>query len=506
MDNQKFEPIIGLEIHVELKTKSKMFCGCDANWFGKPPNSLCCPVCLGLPGALPVPNRKAVEWCVMLGLALNCEIPEFSKFDRKNYFYPDLPKGYQISQYDKPFCINGWLEINSLIKKLSDKDTSDGGPDSSETPPRWRDQKKIRIRRVHMEEDTGKLLHATVAGEKCTLIDFNRSGVPLVEIVTEPDIRSSEEARVFLKKLHQIIRYLGISDADMEKGSMRLEPNISLRRCRSVKDTSEVARRDSSDGGGISKDLLEVEELELPSYKVEVKNINSFNFAKKAIDYEIKRQIEILKRGEIPRQETRGWDEKKGITYSQRSKEEAHDYRYFPEPDIPPIRWTESQISNLKSQIPELPDEKIKRFMRDYQLSEYDATILTDKLEVANYFEKAVSLKDTPEVLRNDSSDGGGISTKTIANWIINKKADISKTSPEELVKLISQQSQKPTISEEELEKAIKKVINSNSKAVADYKSGKQQALMFLVGQVMREIKGKAEAGKIKEKLRLLLT
>ncbi len=468
MDTTNYEAVIGLEIHVELKTKSKMFCGCRADWFGKDPNSLCCPVCLGLPGALPVPNRKAVEWCVMLGLALNCEIPEFSKFDRKNYFYPDLPKGYQISQYDKPLAINGSLNIKyqkSNIKNTEQK------------------SKRIRIRRVHLEEDTGKLIHATVNNEKCTLIDFNRSGVPLIEVVTEPDIRSSNEARIFLKKLHQIIRYLGISDADMEKGSMRLEPNISIK----IKDQrSKIKNTDKKS---------KINE-ELPKYKVEVKNINSFAFAKKAIDFEIARHIEILKRGEIPVQETRGWDEKKGITYSQRSKEEAHDYRYFPEPDIPPIRWIGNQISNLKSQIGELPDIKMNRFMKEYGLSEYDATILTDTIENADYFENSIK-----KITDNKQQ----ITPKTVANWIINKKADINKTSPEELIKLISQQSQKATISDEELEKVIKKVITANPKAVSDYKSGKEQAMMFLVGQVIKEIKGQGEAEKIKEVLQNLI-
>jgi len=463
-----FEPIIGLEIHVELKTKSKMFCGCNADYFGHKPNTHCCPVCLGLPGALPVPNRRAVEWCVMLGLTLNCEIPLFAKFDRKNYFYPDLPKGYQISQYDKPFCVNGWMEINNPLKK------------------------KIKIRRVHMEEDTGKLLHEVVNGENCTLVDFNRSSVPLVEIVTEPDIRSSEEAKIFLKKLYQIIRYLGISDADMEKGSMRLEPNVSV----GIATSPSAPRNDNN------------KESELPPYKVEVKNINSFNFVKKAIDYEIERQIEILERGEIPKQETRGWDEKKGITYSQRSKEEAHDYRYFPEPDIPPIRWTGNQIRQLAEQIPELPDKKLKRFIKEYGLSEYDAAILTEEKEVADYFEECV--KDTSEVARppageagRDSSDGGGIkiTPKQIANWIINKKVAISKVTPEELVKLISQKQQTVQIDEKELDKIIDEILSDNQKAVNDYKAGKTQVLMFLLGMVMRGLAGKGDAALIRKLL-----
>ncbi len=457
-----FEPVIGLEIHVELKTRSKMFCGCSADYFGHDPNTHCCPVCLGLPGALPVPNRKAVEWCVMLGMALGCAIPEFSKFDRKNYFYPDLPKGYQISQYDQPFCVNGFLDI----KIPSSNDRSNQKAQVQKT-------KRIRIRRVHMEEDTGKLLHAKVEGKNVSLIDFNRSGVPLVEIVTEPDIRTSEEARIFLKKLHQIVRYLGISDADMEEGSMRLEPNISVR-------ALSVKRK--------------VESEELPKYKVEVKNINSFNFAKKAIDFEIKRHIRLLEDGITPKQETRGWDEKKGVTYSQRSKEEAQDYRYFPEPDIPPVRWTKSQISNLKSQICELPDEKISRFMKNYSLSEYDSTVLTDEKETADYFEESIKHQAS-------SGKNSDVNPKIIANWIINKKADISKISPEELVKLISQKSQIATISDIELEQVVKKVLDENPKAVADYKSGKQNALMFLVGQVMREAKGKAVTEKIHIKL-----
>jgi len=483
IEANNFEVIIGLEIHVELKTKSKMFCGCDANWFGKEPNTLCCPVCLGLPGALPVPNKKAVEWCVMLGLALDCVIPEFSKFDRKNYFYPDLPKGYQISQYDKPFAINGHLVIPSERSESRNLATKGSASlDFSRRLDRGRNDnlRKICIRRVHMEEDTGKLIHAIVNGEKCTLIDFNRSGVPLVEIVTEPDIRSSEEARSFLKKLHQIVRYLGISDADMEKGSMRLEPNISVRKLQSGKDTP----------------------LELPSYKVEVKNINSFSFAKKAIDYEIERHINLLTKGEIPKQETRGWDEKKGITYSQRSKEEAHDYRYFPEPDIPPIRWATNFIRQLADQIPELPDKKLERFMKEFGLSEYDVTILTDDKDIADYYERAVSVSRGVRPSSNSRSDPNA---KVIANWIINKKADINKTSPEELVKLITQQNQKVNITEEELVKVIKKIIEANPKAVADYKSGKEQALMFLVGQVMRETKGKVGAEFVKKVILKLL-
>ncbi|MCJ7739690.1 Asp-tRNA(Asn)/Glu-tRNA(Gln) amidotransferase subunit GatB [Candidatus Microgenomates bacterium] len=484
-----FEPIIGLEIHVELKTKSKMFCGCNADYFGHEPNTHCCPVCLGLPGALPVPNRRAVEWCVMLGLALNCEIPLLSKFDRKNYFYPDLPKGYQISQYDKPFCVNGWMEI--YIKDVISNEVRNPGSIAAVKNIRFarslanaRDdngsKKTIRIRRVHMEEDTGKLLHGVVNGEKCTLIDFNRSSVPLVEIVTEPDIRSSDEAKIFLKKLYQIIRYLGISDADMVKGSMRLEPNISV----GIAASPSAPRNDNN------------KESELPSYKVEVKNINSFNFVKKAIDYEIERQIEILERGEIPKQETRGWDEKKGITYSQRSKEEAHDYRYFPEPDIPPIRWTTDQITKYKLQIPELPDKKLKRFIKEYGLSEYDAAILTEEKEVAEYYESGI--KNYELRIKNEKVN---ITPKIIANWIINKKVNISRVTPEELVKLISQKQQTVQIDEKELDKIIDEILSDNQKAVNDYKAGKTQVLMFLLGMVMRGLAGKGDTALIRKLL-----
>lgn len=425
MEEPEFAPVIGLEVHVELKTKSKMFCGCLADYFGHKPNTHCCPVCLGLPGALPVPNEKAIEWCVMLGLALNCKIPPVSKFDRKNYFYPDLPKGYQISQYDTPLCVNGKLG-------------------------------KIRIRRVHMEEDTGKLIHT----EEGTLIDFNRSGVPLVEIVTEPDIHSAQEARIFLQKLQQIIRYLEISDADMEKGSMRLEPNISIKA--------------KSDKG-------------LPSYRVEVKNINSFRFVERTIDYEIKRQEELLSHGEKIKQETRGFDPQKGITLPQRGKEEAQDYRYFPEPDIPPMRWDKDSILKLQVQIPELPDAKLIRFTREYSLSEYDANILTTSLPLANYFEESIKV-----------GKEHGLSPKQIANVLINRKINLEEVLPAELIQMILQKVTPPTVKEEELKKIIKKVLLDNQKAVSDYKSGKTQALMFLVGQVVKETKGKADATTIK--------
>lgn len=440
-----FTPIIGLEIHVELKTKSKMFCGCKNDPFhALKPNMYTCPVCLGMPGGLPVANKKAIEWTIRLGLALGSEIPLFSKFDRKNYFYPDLAKGYQISQYDQPLCTGG------IVK------TSFGD---------------VGITRVHLEEDTGKLQHGQVDRKKVSLIDFNRSGVPLVEIVTEPDIHSSDQAREFLKKLHQIIRYLDISDAEMEKGSMRLEPNISLGE--RVKGKRE--------------------RVELPNYKVEVKNINSFSFVKKAIDYELARHEEILESGETPVQETRGWDEKKGITVSQRRKEEAHDYRYFPEPDIPPMRWEKSQILNLKSQIGELPDAKSKRFISQYNLPEQDAVRLTDTKELADYFEKAIKHAVSSKQL--------AVSAKDIANWLLNKKIDITKISPEELVRQISAGKTKVSVDPKKLEEVINQVIQNNPGPVAQYKNGKVGVIMFFVGMVMKELKGQADAQEVRSKL-----
>jgi aspartyl-tRNA(Asn)/glutamyl-tRNA(Gln) amidotransferase subunit B len=433
----KLIPIIGLETHVELKTKSKMFCGCSASIFGKEPNTLTCPVCLGLPGALPVPNKQAIEWCVKISLALNCQINLYSKFDRKNYFYPDLSKGYQISQYDLPFGHKGFIELNN--------------------------KKRIGITRVHMEEDTGKLLHQGANGERMSLIDFNRSGLPLVEIVTEPDFNDASEVTEYLQKLQQIVRYLGVSDANMEKGEMRLEPNISL-----------------------SKDPKT-----LPNYKVEVKNINSFKFVDKAINFEIKRHEEILNSGDIPRQETRGWDENKQKTFSQRIKEEAHDYRYFPEPDIPPILHTQHQISNLKSQLPELQDEKKARFSDEYGVSEYDSEILTREKKLADYFEEAVALGKKHNV-----------NAKQIANTIINKKVDTEKTLPATLIKIIIQSAQTITVDKKELEKVIEEVLDENKKAAEDYRGGKEASLMFLLGQTMKKLNKKVDANMIREEIK----
>lgn len=429
-----YQPIIGVEVHIELATNSKMFCGCPADYFGKEPNTNTCPVCLGLPGALPVPNKKAVEWTILLGLALNCQINKDSKFDRKNYFYPDLPKGYQISQYDQPLCYEGRVMVGD---------------------------KEIRITRVHLEEDTGKLQHTEIGGEKVSLVDFNRSGVPLVEVVTEPDFRTIEEVDLFLKKLQRIVRYLGISSADMEKGSMRLEPSISI--------TNQLT--------------TDYRLQPLPKYRVELKNINSFRFARKALEYETKRQTELLEKGETPTQQTRGWSEDKSATVPQREKEEANDYRYFAEPDIPPMSFTDDQISQIRSHLPELPEAKSLRLQAEYNLTPNNADILNEDRLTADYFEEAVRVsRQIPEVENPDL-------VKEIANWIINKKVDIQNTVPGELIKQLLQTKSTSQVNRSELEEIIDKVLRENPQAVADYKNGRKAAIGLLIGAVLKIIK-----------------
>ncbi len=448
-----YEPVIGLEIHVELNTKSKMFCSCSAQYFGSKPNTHTCPVCLGLPGALPSANTEALESCIKIGLALGCKVSEKSRFERKNYFYPDLPKGYQISQYRWPLTVGGEMEVVGKSGKRT-----------------------IRINRAHMEEDTAKLVHqfgiTTVGarsdqlptsneGEK-TLIDFNRSGVPLVEIVTEPDFHDSEEIRDYAKKLQQICRYLKVSNADMERGDMRLEANISVRRV------------------GVK---------ELPPYRVELKNINSFRFMVAAVEYEIKRQSEALENGERLFQETRGWDENKKQTYSQRKKEEANDYRYFPEPDLSVVSM-KYDVSRIEAEMPELPAEKIKRFVDQYNLTEQQSVILTDTQELANYFEECVKV-----------GIDHNVDSKKIANTLINKKFDRKTTLPADLIKILREESEKPEYPESELESAVDKVISENPDAVEDFKNGKDAILQFLLGQVMKETKGRADPEKAREML-----
>lgn len=397
-----WQTVLGFEVHIELATQSKMFCGCPADHFGVAPNTQVCPVCLGLPGALPVPNATAIESCIKLGLALGCEINQTSKFDRKNYFYPDLPKGYQITQYDVPFCHSGSL--------LSHK-----------------------ITRVHMEEDTGKLQHSGAE----TLIDFNRSGVPLVEVVTEADFKDSDDSDRFLKELQQIVRTLKISTADMEKGSMRLEANISVRHPGDP----------------------------LPNYKVEIKNVNSFRFIKKAIDFEVMRQVKILESGTNPVQETRGFKESTGETFSQRTKEEAHDYRYFPDPDIPPLEFTKSQIEAWRNELPELPAQKRFRLIQ-LGLTATTATILVDSpIRYAKFTELSAN-HDPVDV------------AKLLVNLPEDKVYDAS----------INRSIDAPSISETEIRGTATRVIAANPKAVADIKSGKTQVIFFLIGQIKKEL------------------
>lgn len=421
----EYIPIIGLEIHIQLNTKTKMFCACSADIWQEKPNSHVCPTCLGLPGALPVPNKESIEKVIKLGLSLGSIISEYSQFDRKNYFYPDLPKGYQISQFYFPFCRDGNLS-------------------------------NIRIREIHLEEDTGKSFHES----DVTLLDYNKSGMPLAELVTEPDFRSSEEAVNFSKKIHQLVKSLGISEADMEKGNMRLEANISLK---------------EQEAGSMK---LEVGSKDLPDYKVEVKNINSFRFLGKVIDYELSRQKELLEAGEKVIQETRGYDERTGETFSQRVKETAKDYRYFPEPDIPPIIISKEWLAEIKSQVKELPWEKEGNLAKEYSLESSQMKILTAEPDLFALFEKSVSL-------------AGKDSAKKIADLLINKKEN-RNLKPEDLEKILKEQSNKVTLGPDQLKSICKKVISENAQAVTDFKNGKEASLKFLVGQVMRLSFGKA--------------
>ncbi|MDD4625317.1 MAG: Asp-tRNA(Asn)/Glu-tRNA(Gln) amidotransferase subunit GatB [Candidatus Paceibacterota bacterium] len=493
------KPTIGLEIHAELNTASKMFCSCKNEPDPKNPNINICPICMGHPGTLPTINQEAIKKVIKTGMALNCSIPLHSKFDRKNYFYPDLPKGYQVSQYDEPLCEKGELEV----KVPANKEKGNAAY-----------PKNIRVRRVHMEEDTGRLLHPD--GADHSLVDFNRAGVPLMELVTEPDIRSAVEARCFAEELQLILRYIDVSFADMEKGQMRVEANISL---------SEV-----KDG------KLPENEKEM-GIKVEIKNLNSFKAVERAIDYEIKRQAKALEKGEKIIQETRGWDEIKGKTYSQREKEEAKDYRYFPEPDLPPMDHSEEFLREIKCSILELPAQKRQRLAVEYGLNEIEAEAFVQNKELSRYFEKTVSelsqwvdetngqdkvgqeellklsklcsnylLTDIQGLLNGESIarpeflitpenfaelvcliHQGKISSKiakTVLLEMYDTGADPSHVIESKGLSQISDSS--------EIKEIIKKVIEENPKPVEDYKQGKEASFQFLIGKIMAASRGKA--------------
>ena len=473
----QYEPVIGLEVHVELKTNTKIFCN-SSTAFGADPNHHTCPVCLGLPGVLPVTNKKVVEFAIKAGLALNCKIAPFSKFDRKNYYYPDLPKNYQVSQFDLPIAEHGFLEIEV-----------DGNT------------KRVGITRVHMEEDAGKLVHqGTISDSSFSLVDYNRTGVPLIEIVSEPDMRSPEEASAYLEKLKAIIQYTGISDCKMQEGSLRCDANVSVR-------------------------PLGQEEF---GTRAELKNMNSFKALQKALVYEIKRQIKINEEGGRVIQETRSWDEAKGVSLSLRSKEEAHDYRYFPEPDLVPMVISKDWVDEIRTTLPELPDERQARFVEQYGLPAYDAIVLTSLKEMADYYEQCVEQFNNP---------------KAVSNWIMgdfsrlmnadNMEINDVRIQPAQLAKML-QLLEKGTISgkiaktifedmfatgrdpdiivqekglvqisdEGAIESIVTDVLANNPKSVEDYRAGKNQALGFLVGQVMKATKGKANPGMVNKLLK----
>jgi aspartyl-tRNA(Asn)/glutamyl-tRNA(Gln) amidotransferase subunit B len=469
-----YELVAGIETHVQLKTRTKLFCGCEVR-FGAPPNTQICPVCLGHPGSLPVLNRAAFELGLRAALVLNCEIPAYTKFDRKNYFYPDLPKNYQISQYDLPFSKHGWVEI-------------EGG-------------RRIGITRAHLEEDAGKLVHEENGSR--SFVDLNRTGTPLVEIVTEPDFRSSEEVYQYLVALKSVLQAAGVSDCDMEKGELRCDVNLSAR-------------------------LRGAEKF---GTKTEIKNLNSFKFARQAIEYEFARHVKCLEAGERIVQETRLWDVERGVTRTMRVKEEAHDYRYFPEPDLPPVRVPREWVEKIRSGIPELPAARRARFQKDHGLSDYDAKILAGDPAMGAFFERAAKASGRP---------------KPVANWLVNElnkilnekklEMDAVKATPEGLVALIglveagtlTNASAKEVFLEMvetgrgpaeivrdrglakvddagALDEACKAAIAAAPKAVADFKAGKEAALKSLVGGVMKQTKGRADAKKAEERLRELL-
>lgn len=476
----EFEPVIGLEIHAELQTRSKMFCPCPVvDSTTAEPNRYVCPVCAGMPGTLPVPNQRAIEWTILTGLALNCEIAEYSLFYRKNYFYPDLPSEYQRSMYDYPLCLNGYLEI----------DTPTG-------------TKRVRIRRVHIEEDTGKLIHVGGA----TLVDFNRAGVPLMEIVTEPDMHSVEEVKAFAIALRTLLRYLRVNSGDMEKGVIRFEANVSVR----PKGETRLGTR------------------------AEIKNLNSFRALVRAVEYEIRRQIEIVRAGGQVEQETMGWDEARGVTVPQRGKEHAHDYRYFPEPDIPPLAISREWVERIRAMLPELPRARRERFEREYGLTRYEADLLTEDHAVADYFEEAV---------RHARQGDPPLEPRTLATWITGElfrlmneagveigEVRVPPTALVDLIRMVQRgeinlNTGKMVLREafetgeaprriveargltqirdvEALRAIVLRVIEENPREVESYLRGKEGVLKWFVGQVMRATRGQADPQRVNELVR----
>lgn len=487
MGKEKYDLIVGLEIHIQTKTKSKMFCSCPTGYFQEEPNTHVCPVCLGLPGALPVPNKRALELCILMGLATQCVIDDEIYFDRKHYFYPDLPKGYQISQYKRPICSNGKVELSNST---------------------------VEIERIHQEEDVAKSTHHIESGTGLdySLIDYNKSGVPLIEIVTKPCIRSAEEAKEYATRIRQIARYLGISDADMEKGQMRCEPNISIQ---------EKGKWQYKDGM-----IVAVGDYEL-NPKVEVKNIGSITAVEKSIQYEFNRLVEALEEGEEIVQQTRGWNADRGITEFQRSKETADDYRYMAEPDIPVIKISDDDVARISEELVELPHEKIGRYKEEFKLSDYDAEVLSAEREVAEVYGKLVErLNEEINDLPASAKLASNCITGPIFAWLNDKgitiaeaeldlsdlvewnlalhRDEITKNKAEELLRksldegedlsaLLDEFRERAQESAGELDDIVKEVIGENPEAVEDYKGGKKASIGFLIGQVMQKTQGTAD-------------
>jgi aspartyl-tRNA(Asn)/glutamyl-tRNA(Gln) amidotransferase subunit B len=474
----EYETVIGLEVHAQLLTKTKIFCSCSTK-FGQDPNSLTCPLCLGMPGVLPVLNKKVVEFTLKTALATNCRIQSYSQFARKNYFYPDLPKGYQISQYELPIATDGFIEIELEEGKRS---------------------KRIGIMRIHMEEDAGKLLHELdgVSSES-SYVDFNRTGVPLMEIVSKPDITTPEEAGEYLRLLRSVLQYLEVCDGNMEQGSFRCDANISLR----PKGTDKFGT------------------------KVELKNMNSFRHVMRALEYEIQRQKEMLEDNGKIVQETRLWDEGKGVSFSMRGKEEAHEYRYFPDPDLVPLVIEDSWVQEIRKKLPELPKQKVERFVKEYSIPEYDAKILATSRQLADYFEECVKLYNRPksisnwimgDILRNlgDTRDivNFSITPKHLAEMLmlIDKGTISGKIAKTVFQEMLSSGKMPETVVEEkglvqvsdegELKKIIREILDANEKMVEDYRKGKEKLFGFFVGQVMKATKGKANPKLVNEMLR----